>query len=157
MGKFDSAFDEKKHPRGDDGRFIRDENDKPKTGKMSTSDLIDTITSGSSTTGNQSFADLDIVNSFVAEKVKQVSGVDVSGFKHSIDEAAIRHIFSHHGNESNEKKRGQVAVTKADIENLNTILKHPDSIEYSGTTGDGKPIVIFKKKIDNLVVCVHLS
>lgn len=105
--------------------------------------------------GNKAFADFGAVNPRVAARVKELTGVDVSGFMHSIDEAAIRHIIKKHGDPSGEGGRNQVAVTEDDIAKLPLVTGDPDSIEYGEPTNDGKQTVIFKKKLGDVVLYVQ--
>ena len=53
-------------------------------------------------------------------------GLDLSGLTHQVTNSFIAHIFKQHGDEKNEKARGQIAVTLADIAKIPDIVKNPD-------------------------------
>lgn len=124
------------------------------SGKLETSDLIDAAIQRPNS-GNKIFAVLAKVDPAVANKVKSVTGIDVTDFVHGIDEVAVRHIFKHHGDDVTESLRNQVAVTKEDIASLNEVLNNPDTVDYSGTLSDGTPTITLKKKVGDTIVCVQ--
>jgi hypothetical protein len=74
---------------------------------------------------------------FVLEKLseqevsllKTKTGFDVSDFSRIIDNFAIRHAFSHHGNPKTEEKRGQIAITIEDFEKIPEIVTQFDNRE----------------------------
>ncbi|OHV24949.1 hypothetical protein EOS93_25160 [Rhizobium sp. RMa-01] len=59
--------------------------------------------------------ELGQVSPEVAAAVKDSSGLDVSGYTHTVDAFAVRHIFKRHGDEKAETSRGQLPITEADI------------------------------------------
>lgn len=65
----------------------------------------------------------------VAKKVKSLLGIDITGRKHIIPDYNIRHIINQHGNPEIERTKGQLAVTRKDIERIPEILSTYDSIE----------------------------
>jgi hypothetical protein len=105
--------------------------------------------------GNRSFAELGTVSEAVATRVKNQTGIDVSGFVFGIDESAVRHILKGHGDAQFEASRGQVAVTALDLENLPSLMENPDSVEAGGVLPDGTDTVIFKKTLSDQVIYVQ--
>ncbi len=105
--------------------------------------------------GNKAFAEIGEITQDVAEKVKQVTGIDVTGWVHGIDEAAIRHIIKEHGDNLVEESRGQVAVTPQDISRINEIVQNPDSIEKGDPLPNGNETVIYKKTIEGTSIYVQ--
>ena len=71
---------------------------------------------------------LGTVSDKVANKIKSLFGIDVSGRKHIISDYDIRHIIKQHGNPVIEKSKGQIAVTTKDIEKIPDIIENYDSI-----------------------------
>lgn len=71
---------------------------------------------------------LGIVSDKVANKIKSLFGIDVSGRKHMLSDYDIRHIIKQHGNPVIEKSKGQIAVTTKDIEKIPDIIENYDSI-----------------------------
>jgi len=105
----------------------------------------------SRTDGNKAFSEIGEVSPEVAEKVKLVTGIDVDGFVHGIDEAAIRHVFEEHGDVEAENKRGQIAVTAHDIANLSAVVMSPDDIQK----GDEENTIEVSKRIGSEVLVVQ--
>ena len=105
----------------------------------------------SRTDGNKAFFEIGEVSPEVAEKVKLVTGIDVDGFVHGIDEAAIRHVFEEHGDVETENKRGQIAVTAHDIANLSAVFISPDDIQK----GDEENTIEVSKRIGSEVLVVQ--
>ena len=151
---FDS-WQESKHPRDDQGRFIEKNSIdfKNHTGKAELKDIYRIAKSRNDP--NKSFSNIAKVSDDVVQKVFDVTGLDIQNWVHGIDESAIRHIFKKHGNPKTETSRGQIAVTENDILNLETILNQPDSVEYGGLNDRGNETLIFKKKIENQIVCIQ--
>lgn len=50
-----------------------------------------------------------------AKAIKEASGIDISGYTHTVDAFAIRHVLKEHGDAASEKSRGQIAVTDSDV------------------------------------------
>ncbi|WP_204821227.1 anti-CBASS protein Acb1 family protein [Neisseria lactamica] len=152
----DAEWDESKHPRAENGRFGSGGNSSDNSRSASKTNLSNLFQAATSnTSGNKAFFDFAKVSPQTAEAVAQATGQDVSGWKHSIGEACIRHILKQHGNEKVENKRGQRAVTQQDIERLPEILSNFDEISYSGTNDDGNETFVVRKEIEDEVFCVQ--
>lgn len=123
-----------------------------KTGKMNLDELFDNSLSGG---GNKSFSNFGSVSPALVTLAKESIGLDISGWQHSIDESSIRHILKQHGNEKAENKRGQRAVTKADILMLPQIVSSFDSIDYTGTSDAGSETFLLRKEIGDEIFCVQ--
>ena len=89
---------------------------------------------------------LGIVSDKVANKIKSLFGIDVKGRRHMITDYDIRHILNQHGDEKTEKARGQIAVTKTDIEKIPDIINNYDSI----TKGTPNIDTLSKKKFNTI-------
>lgn len=170
-------WDESKHSRADNGQFGNGSssaknsltggfapihqmaasgggsNPTQHKGKADLSEIFQVATSR--TDGNRSFANISHISGSMAQKVEQETGVDVSGWVHGIDEAAIRHILRKHGDSAKEAKRGQIAVTQQDIENLGNILNSPDTVKYGGINDRGNEVVELEKEIGDKVFVIH--
>jgi hypothetical protein len=109
----------------------------------------------SRSSGNKAFFDLQPVSAYVADRVLEVTGIDVHGWVHSIDESAVRHIFNRHGSANTEAPRGQLAVTNEDIERITEIVSSPDEIEASHPLADGTEVVVCKKRLGHEVIYVQ--
>lgn len=79
--------------------------------------------------------------------VVDVVGAHVSGFVHTIDNHAIRHVLKSHGDPATEARRGQLAVTREDFALVPDILGAPDSVSDVGVNRRGQAMVLYEKKI----------
>ena len=153
----DAEWDESKHPRAENGQFGvgsgEKQTEKPSKGKTDLGSLFQTAISNSG--GNAVYSDFAVIDGKTAGIVKAETGIDISGWKHSIGEADIRHILKKHGNEKTENSRGQRAVTQQDIEKLPEILSDFDDMQYSGTNEFGNETFLVKKRIDDEIYCAQ--
>ena len=90
-----------------------------------------------------------------ADRIKQATGLDVSGHEHAVDNYALRHIDREHGNAETEKLRGQLPVTRDDIARLPEITANPDKIEHAGETKLGRAGIRYTKQMDGKTVVVE--
>jgi len=95
------------------------------------------------------------VSEILAKKIQAVANENVSGFHHSLDVFAVRHIFNQHGNAAFEKARGNIAVTTEDLKRLPEILAAPDSVEFSTKQPRGFKRLIIKKRINGFIFIVE--
>ncbi|STO54408.1 phage Mu protein gp30-like protein [Canicola haemoglobinophilus] len=122
------------------------------SGKRDLADLIEQSIGGG---GNKLFSDIGVVRFDLVELAKESIGLDISDWKHNVDESGIRHTFKHHGNDKTEQARGQRAVTKADILLLPMIISNFDSIEYAGPSDLGNDTFLIRKEIDDEIFTVQ--
>ena len=76
-------------------------------GEQEISELTNEITNDDLVANQKKAVRFSIVDSKEANKIKTATGLDVEGYKHTVDSFGIRHILSHHGNEKAEKDRGR--------------------------------------------------
>ena len=107
--------------------------------------------------GNQAFNVYRKVDQKEAGALNAILKNDVTDYEHSIDESAIRHILSQHGDEVTEAKRGQVAITHEDFKKIPEITHAltADSVEYGGKTEDGLDKVVYKKRYNGHIIVVE--
>lgn len=72
------------------------------------------------------------------------NGLDVNGFKHSVDVDGLVHINDRHGVD-NETIEGQKPVTDEDIENIPDVVNTPDYLVYGKKTTKGKDTIGYIK------------
>ena len=96
-----------------------------------------------------------IVDDAQAEKIKEATGFDVKGYKHTIDSFGIRHAFSHHGDDKKESKHGQAGITANDIAKIPEIVASPDNIEAVGKDANGNDLIRYSKKYDETIYYVE--
>ncbi|WP_110953037.1 LPD38 domain-containing protein [Anaerosinus massiliensis] len=79
------------------------------------------------------------------KRIKELTGIDVTGYKHNITSDNIRHALMEHGDPAIEHKNwGQVAITDHDIKRIPEIVKQYDEI-FPGEERGGVKSVIYKK------------
>ncbi len=98
------------------------------------------------TENKRGFVDLGELPNEQIENLKQQTGKDLSGFKRMVDSYSIKHIFKNHGNPKTEATRGQIAVTKKDIENLPTLLAETNKSKLDGLNRLGREVIKHEKK-----------
>ena len=96
-------------------------------------------------------ADLGEVETWLSQNALK-NGFNISGFHHTIDNYFVKHIFKGHGNQKQEKLRGQIAVTNDDIRNIFSILKNSDFLIYGVKNNIGNYIIILVKNLKDCSV-----
>jgi phage-Barnase-EndoU-ColicinE5/D-RelE like nuclease3 len=81
--------------------------------------------------------------------------LDVSGFRHTVDTYAARHVFKEHGDSEIEGQRGQAALTSDDWAMIPDVLAAPDHIAYLGRTDLGRDGIGYWKRIDGHIIYVE--
>lgn len=104
--------------------------------------------------GNETWAVYRKVGAEEAKALKNVTGLDLTGYQHHVDEAAIRHVLAEHGNEQIEAQRGQIPVTREDFAKLPEITNPKlATVEMSGKTHSGREAIRYSRQIgDNYYV-----
>ena len=86
----------------------------------------------------------------IANKIKQETGLDVSGYNCAIGANEIKKtLIRSHGNESDEANRGQRVVTIDDIVNIPVAINNADEILLSENDYRGANVIEFRHFIDN--------
>ena len=75
------------------------------------------------------------------------NGLDISDYRHSVDNSAMRHIINRHGNKEQESARGQIAITSEDFKAIPSIIYNPDFVAFGGKNRNGKDIIIYGKNM----------
>lgn len=64
-----------------------------------------------------------------ARRIEEITGIDVQGFSHALDDQALRHTLKKHGSPARETLRGQKPITEADFHKVRETTTRPDSID----------------------------
>lgn len=89
----------------------------------------------------------------IAARVRNQTGVDITGYNAVLPSDAVRHIFRNHGNAQREASRGQIAVSPESVAQIATVLSSPDNVRLSDQTDSrGRRMLLFEKAIGNLYV-----
>ena len=89
-----------------------------------------------------------------AREVQDNTRVDVSGFTHTADSYAIRHVFKEYGNQESEQSRGQGSITESDIAEMPEVIYSPDVTAYREKTRRGQDVILFAKRMRDGTVLV---
>jgi hypothetical protein len=89
------------------------------------------------------------VEECVAQEIKRKAGVDVAGYRHTIDLSGVNHAIKNHGNEKSEAARGQIAITEKDFEKIPELITSPDSISYIGKDAKRNDVIRYAKKFND--------
>ena len=81
--------------------------------------------------------------------------LDLTGYRHTIDNYAVKHTLKQHGNPAKEAPRGQVAVTREDFDLIPEILSNPDHIEATGKSKIGAETITYSKAFGDTVFYVE--
>ncbi len=90
-----------------------------------------------------------------AQRLREATGLEVEGFRRFLDDQAIRHILSGHGDARTETPRGSIAVTEADFLLIPEVISQPDHVAYGGRTSQGKDAILYEKQVDGFLYCVE--
>lgn len=84
------------------------------------------------------------------ERIKAETGLDLSGYRHVLDNYAVRHTLKHHGNPQTEAARGQIAIAPEDFGLLPLILGAFDRVFSDGKNKVGRDVIVFTRVIDGV-------
>ncbi|MDV3426957.1 MAG: hypothetical protein LIR50_07190 [Bacillota bacterium] len=96
------------------------------------------------------------VTSFIANKIQQITGIDVTNRKHVLTDNDIRHMIKQHGDPIAEAEKGQIAITPNDIKNIPDIISNPTDIVKGTDNKLGQTIRYIKNYNDNLTYVVEV-
>ncbi|TJZ69760.1 LPD38 domain-containing protein [Chitiniphilus eburneus] len=83
----------------------------------------------------------------VAE-ARQTLGVDLSGYRHTADNYAIRHAIRRHGTDK-EYKHGQIPLTDSDFLAAQAAVETPDASVYGAKNERGQDVIGRLKRLDD--------
>jgi len=89
-------------------------------------------------------ADLGPVADWVVEAAAQ-QGFDIRGYKHTLDGSAVRHIITNHYNARAEARRGNIALTDADLLALPQLLETADKVIFGTQNNLHKDQIVYLK------------
>ena len=99
--------------------------------------------------------DICLVPDSLAQKVFEITNIDISNHWITIDNYGITHTLLQHGNPISEAKRGQIAIEKDDFTNFIDVILQPDKIIVLGNTKRSNlPQLQFEKIILNKKIVV---
>ncbi len=99
------------------------------------------------------FLYLGKISDSTARLVEKKTGLDVSDKSIVLSGNDIQHIFNRHGETKTETQRGQIAVTRANIENIIETIIKPDSVKME-IDKNNVNTVIFEKSIQGKNIAI---
>lgn len=115
------------------------------------SEMVRDVKAEGSQPAKNSFMPTAEVTPEVASKVRDATGLDVTGFAHYIETSSILKTFKDHGNE----KDAYLSIQESDFEILPQVLRAPDEVLDAGATDQGLPAVMFKKRFNGRIIVVE--
>ena len=85
------------------------------------------------------------VFNFIAQKITEITDVDCKGSEIVITAYDIAHIIKGHGNDKEEKERGQIGVVATDLELIKDIIFNYDTVIRGRDFRRAKSIVFTKR------------
>jgi len=166
-GKFDGGNGGSASPKSeDDDKHTPDEKKRIEEYHASTDqnvvDFVNKMKTADNHTRNNSWVDICQVNTRMSDRVKEITGVDTSGWKVELQGNHVKHIDNRHGG------KGQQDSSMADPETyarLGYVMTNFDSIdiltdkrgnpvkseEYKGSNNKPSPVINIRMKIDGTV------
>jgi hypothetical protein len=116
-------------------------------------EFIDKILSDKSS--KQHILSLGVISDKEAQKLKDLTGLDLENYERIVDNFAIKHALNKHGHAGVEKLRGQIAISKDDFEYIPEIVGNPDKIETGEKNRRNADLLKYTKNIDEKIVYVE--
>lgn len=104
---------------------------------------------------NLYFYELGTIPNKQIKSIKSKFKIDLSGYNRVIDNYSIKHILIRHGNEKQEAKKGQIAITLDKFELIPKVLNNPDEITVVGKNKIGNNVIKYTKKINDIIICIE--
>ena len=158
LNKVASVYDEDRPTKGQqdiEGNEVKSMKKKPiKTKQKQFDEIITNAINDKKAKGSITLAK---VNKKVANRIKQITGIDTLDRGERISASDIRHILKQHGDKKIEASKGQLAITKTDLKKIPDVIENFDRIEKGNINKDRNgehQTVRFVKKYDNNILYV---
>lgn len=94
---------------------------------------------------------LGLATSKQVQEIGQLTGTSIAAdlYDYTVDQDAVRHIFSRHSDAKIEASRGQRAILSEDFERLGPLINAPDSIGMSAQVPNRGPRIVLTKQFGN--------
>lgn len=88
---------------------------------------------------------------YEVERIKNLTGIDTTGFSHEIDTNNLRHALNQHGDATLEanRKSPQLPITAEDLKQIPQIINSFDNIKRGSDSGPHKSIV-YEKQLNGI-------
>ena len=101
--------------------------------------------------------DIGIVEEKTAQLIIQTAGIDISHYKHQVDNYGLWHALKKHSGKVVPLQKNELPLTSKDFRLIPAILKNPDRIEYVGKTqaGGGLPALKYTKRFNGITYYIE--
>lgn len=103
----------------------------------------------------QHILSLGVLSEMEAQKLKEITGLDLENYERILDNFAVKHALNKHGHAGVEKLRGQIPITKNDFELIPKVVENPDKIEIGEKNRRGADLIKYTKNIEEKVIYVE--
>lgn len=90
------------------------------------------------------------VQKYTKQRIKSLTGVDVTDFAHALDYSSVRKILKSHGDTKSETSRGQLPINKKDFSLIPEIVDTFDEISLKGDKRKNVITIEYKKEINGV-------
>ena len=97
---------------------------------------------------------LDTVSADEVYRIKKLTGIDTTGFRHELNNHDLRHAIKHR-DAIKEAESGQLPITEKDLKLIPQVLRNYDSIE-PGSISKGRKSVRYIKKVNGHIVIAEV-
>lgn len=120
----------------------------PKNTRVGTADDLSALFATASTkpSAKKESVRYGVVSGEAAKKLKAATGLDLDGYRRSVDNFAARKVFNDHGTAKTETPRGQQPVTTEDFKKIPDIVEHYDKVEPAGKDAAGNDLIRYTKR-----------
>ncbi len=96
-----------------------------------------------------------VVRADEAARLQRAVGLNLDGYRRSVDNHALRHIIKSHGDAAREATRGQLPVTAEDVGLIPEIVRTPDAVQAAGVDPTGNPLIRYRKQVGDVLFYVE--
>ena len=90
-----------------------------------------------------------------AKRLKEKTGIDVTGYKFAVTNSGLRHVDDHHGDAEAEKGAKQIAITGEEAKQIPLVIGKPSMVERAKDTKAGYRTIAFEKRFkDGTLRCI---
>ena len=108
-------------------------------------ELFDAATDGTIPGNEKRAVRFGVISEAEAKELEAELGIDLTGYRRSIDSFAIKKIIKDHGTEGTETPRGQGGIVREDFRRIPEIVSEYDEVIISGKDGMGNTLIQYKK------------
>lgn len=114
-------------------------------GKSRARDLVGVVEAAKAEGNENATAEIGLASPSLVRQAMD-AGIDIAGYRHTIDAYAVRHSLDTHGGEK-EAKRGQIPLTEQDILSVPDVVKAPDVLGFGAKNSRGQDLIVSVRRM----------